>query len=151
MGEISSSAAAPEVIDDYVEAKLASGRLIGPYTGSPFPMYTISPIDLMPNATPGEFRIINQFLYPSGRSVSDSIPQEAVRVRYSGIDDAIWEILSPDTPACLAKTDIQCAYRIFPIRASECCLVGFWWPCNSYFDCALPLGCSSAARFFKRL
>ena len=148
---LSSCAVAPEVVDDYIKAKLACRRLIGPFTASPFPMNKISPIGLIPKATPGEFRIIHHLSYPSGRSINDSIPQEAVRVSYGGIDDAICEILSRDTPSFLAKTDIKCAYRIVPIRASERCLLGVRWQGNLYFDCALPMGCSSSSKIFQEI
>ena len=75
-------------------------------------MNKISPIGLIPKATPGEFRIIHHLSYPSDRSVAVSIPQEAVRVSYGGFDDAICVILSRDTASFFTMTDIKCAYRI---------------------------------------
>ena len=148
---LSSCYAAPEVIDNYIQEEQAMGRIIGPFETSPFPSTKISPVGLIPKAVPGEYRVIHHLSHPSGSSINDSIPREHVQVSYGSVDDAIEVILSHNFPVFMAKTDIRCAYRIVPIRASERGLLGFRWKGKLYFDCALPMGSASSAQIFQTI
>ena len=49
----------------------------------------------------------------------------------------------------MAKCDTECAYRVIPIRPEERGLLGFRWRGKVYFDCALPMGCSSSPAIFQ--
>ena len=147
---LTSCYANPNVIDKYILTERALGRIIGPFEVSPFRNYQISPIGLIPKSTPGEFRVIQHLSFPFGSSLNDSIPREAVDVQYGSIDDAIHAIMRCEAPAAyMAKTDIQCAYRIIPIRPEERCMMGFKWRNGYYFDCALAMGCSSSSKIFQ--
>ena len=64
----------PEVVDQYIEKELSSGRLAGPFPSSPFPYFRVSPLGVVPKKSPGEFRLIQHLSYPSGASVNDYIP-----------------------------------------------------------------------------
>ena len=92
----------------------------------------------------GQFRLIHPFSFPKGSSVSDGIPFEHSRVCYAIIGDAINRIKTVGTGAYLAKTDIQSALRILPINPIEYGLLGMKWDDKYYYDCCMPMGCSSS-------
>ena len=139
----------PEQVERYIEKEMGMGRLIGPYDAVPFEMWKISPVGLVPKAATGEYRVIHHLSYPAGGSVNDGIPRERVAVQYGSIDDAIGAIMSRKSVAFMSKCDIECAYRVIPIRPEERGLLGFRWKGKLYFDCALPMGCSSSAAIFQ--
>ena len=132
----------------YIDREKSRGRLIGPFETPPFENWKISPIGLVLKSSAGEYRVIHHLSYPVGDSVNDGIPRETVSVSYGGIDDAIQAIMGRDS-SVMAKCDIECAYRVIPIRPKERGLLGFRWRCKVYFDCALPMGCSSSAAIFQ--
>ena len=43
----------PEVVDQYIEKELSSGRLAGPFPSSPFPYFRVSPLGVVPEKSPG--------------------------------------------------------------------------------------------------
>ena len=43
----------PEVVDQYTEKELSSGRLAGPFPSSPFPYFSVSPLGVVPKKSPG--------------------------------------------------------------------------------------------------
>ena len=147
---LSSCGMAPGQVDIYLAKEIGLGRVIGPYTAVPFDKWKISPVGLVPKASAGEYRVIHHLSYPCGDSVNDSIPRESVSVSYGSVDDAVWSIMERESVAYLAKCDLECAYRILPIRPEERGLLGFRWRDEIYFDCALPMGCSSSAAIFQR-
>ena len=148
---LSSCDLAPAVIDEYISTERAMGRIIGPFDESPFADYKISPIGLIPKATPGDFRVIHHLSYPRGASINDSIPAECTAVSYGSVDDAVEEIMHHAMPVFMAKTDIKCAYRIVPIRQSGRKFLGFKWRGQLFFDSALAMGCSSSSKLFQMI
>ena len=54
----------PEVLDKKLNKELQSGRLMGPFTQSPYENAVISPLGLQPKKEPGEFRVIHDLSYP---------------------------------------------------------------------------------------
>ena len=51
----------------------------------------------------------------------------------------------------LAKTDIQNAFRIIPIRPQDYSLLGMRWRDSFYYDRCMPMGCSSSCKTFETL
>ena len=49
----------------------------------------------------------------------------------------------------MAKTDIASAFRIISIHPSDLHLVGMKWQGKYYFDCCLPMGCSTSCSIFE--
>ena len=47
-----------EVVDDYLQKELDSGRIDGPFEEVPFKTFQTSPIGVVPKKEPGKFRII---------------------------------------------------------------------------------------------
>ncbi len=93
--------------------------------------------------------MIHHLSFPDGSSINDSISSEFTSVNYARVDDAI-ALVKRLGPGCfLAKTDIQNAFRIIPIRPADYELLGISWEGNFYYDKAMPMGCSSSCRTFE--
>ena len=117
------------------------GRTAGPFdnTPPPFPNFQVSPIGLVPKKQPGQFRTIFHFSYPkTGCSINSSISKEDYSLQYTTIDNAIHAIQA------LGKgTDIQPAFRLFPVHAEDWELLGIKWEDKYYYD-KVPFGLRSA-------
>ena len=49
----------------------------------------LPPLGVIPEKTPGKFRMIHHLSYAKGPSINDSIPPEFSTVKYASVDDAI--------------------------------------------------------------
>ena len=140
----------PQVIDTKIHKELALGRILGPYPiVPPLPNYRISPLGVVPNKVPGEFRVIHHLSYPQGASINDAIPREFSSVTYSSIQDAITMIKSSSATVYMAKFDVESAFRILPIAPTDRPLLGFRLRGLFYMDVVLPMGCSSSCVIFE--
>ena len=86
----------------------------------------------MPKKETGIFRLIHDLSFPKGQSVNDLIPPEEATVRYSSVDDTVKIINSLGCSAFLAKTDIQDALWLIPLKPEEYYLLGITWD-NKFF------------------
>ena len=79
------------------------------------------------------------------------IEKDDFSLQYIKIDDAISALiqLGPDT--FLAKTDIESAFRQFPVHLDDWELLGMRWNNFYYFDKVLPFGLRSAPYIFNQL
>jgi len=84
-------------------------------------------------------------------SVNDGIAHEYSSVSYANIHDAIAFIKQAGPGCFLAKTDIQSAFRIIPINPKDYHLLGMKWNGLYFYDCCMPMGCSSSCRTFETL
>lgn len=139
----------PHIVSAKLMKELTAGRLLGPFKTPPYSLYKISPIGLQPKKSPGEFRLIHHLSYPKGLSINDGIPHELATVQYATINHAIQIIKQLGRGCYLAKTDIESAFKIVPVRPEECNLLGFKWENDYYFDSTLPMGCSSSCAIFE--
>jgi len=73
----------PTAVNEKLEKELRFGRIAGPFDASPLPSLHISPLDLIPKKTPGEFRLIPNLSLPYGNSVNSHIPKAASSVHYA--------------------------------------------------------------------
>ena len=79
-----------EVVDEYLAAELAAGRLAGPFNHPPIPSLQVSPFGVIPkNHQPGKGRWILDLSSPAGHSVNDGIPKDPYSLKYVTVDDAI--------------------------------------------------------------
>ena len=129
--------------------EVLSRRIIGPFDTPPFENFRIFPLGLVPKKAPGEFRLIHQLSFPEGSTVNDGIPKELSSVHYPTIDDAVKKISSLGAGCLIAKTDIKSAFRIIPLHPRDFDLLGLEWEGKFYFDCCLPMGCSSSCHIFE--
>ena len=98
-----------------------------PFRTRLFYPFRISPLDVIPKKTPGEFRLIYHLSYPRGSSVNDGIAPDHTSVSYATIADAIRHIKAAGHGCFLAKTDVKNAFRIIPIRPLDYSLLGMRW------------------------
>ena len=70
---------------------------------------------------------------------------------YVTIDDAILAIVSLGKGSQMAKTDIESAFRQFPVHPDAWELLGMKWEEKYYFDKVLPFGLRSAPFLFNQL
>ena len=139
----------PKIVEEYISAEKAKGRLIGPFSYPPFSNFQINPIGVVPKKDTDKFRIINDLSSPAGSSINDGIDKIFSEVKYSSIIDAI-DLVSKFGAGCfLAKTDIEKAFRLMPIRPDQRHLLGISWQGQYFFDCCLPMGASSSCQLFE--
>lgn len=142
----------PDVIREKIYKELSAGRVRGPFDDPTLPDGTpihVSPLGVVPKSS-GGFRVIHHLSHPRGTSVNDFVPQEASSIRYGTIQDAIQCIKNLGNDVYLAKTDIESAFRIIPIREADQHLLGFTLDDKFYVDAVLPMGASSSCAIFDR-
>ena len=88
----------------------------------------MSPIGLVPKKHSAKFRTIFHLSYPkSGEtSINSSISKDDFSLKCITIDNAIKGILSLGQGCFLAKTDIESAFRLIPLRPSDYELFGMY-------------------------
>lgn len=145
--------AQPEIVSANLDKEIALGRVAGPFPTPPFPNFHISPIGLVPKKHSDKFRTIFHLSYPkSGNSsINYSISKEDYSLQYITIDNAIQGILRLGPGSFLAKTDIESAFRLIPLRPCDYELFGMHWQGKYYYDKVLPFGLRSAPFLFNRL
>ena len=106
------------VIKEKIEFEIKAGRVKGPFKNIPFPDFQISPISVREKSTPGTYRLIHNLSFPhNGSSINENIDACYKSVQYSNINSAITSMLNLPIGAYSAKSDIQDAFRLIPIKA----------------------------------
>ena len=142
----------PDTIRSNLAKEVELGRTAGPFDNPPFPNFQVSPIGLVPKKQPGQFRTIFHLSYPkTGCSINSSIPKEDYSLQYTTIDNAIHAIQALGKGAFMPKTDIQSAFRLFPVHPEDWELLGMKWEGKYYYDKVLPFGLRSAPSIFNQL
>ena len=137
-----------EVVDNYLKNEVKAGRIFGPI--SKFPQkFHCSPLGLVPKKDKNDFRVIHDLSFPPGQSVNDFIPPEHTSVSYEGVYDAIYMLCKIGHAACMAKTDIEKAFRLIPIHPDDQHLFCIYWNGELFMDRALQMGCSSSCQIFQ--
>ena len=141
----------PDIVDKKINKEIHLGRIKGPFDTPPLNNLVISPLGIRPKKVAGEYRVIHNLSHPyNGGSVNAGIPREAASVQYSDLSVAIQHILHFGQYTFLAKSDIQSAFRIIPIKPDNYHLLGFTWKGKFYYDCCLPMGASSSCAIFEK-
>lgn len=143
----------PHVVTANLLKEVALGRVAGPFSTPPFPNFQVSPIGLVPKKHSDKFRTIFHLSFPKSgtTSINSSISKEEYSLQYITIDNAIQGILSLGQGCYLAKTDIESAFRLIPLRPSDYELFGMYWEGSYYYDKVLPFGLRSAPFLFNKL
>ena len=118
-------------------------RVPSPDTTAQFPSV---PHRIGPQKHSTKFRTIFHLSFPkSGEtSINSSIPKKDFSLQYIIIDNAIQGILSLGQGCFLAKTEIESAFRLIPLRPSDYELFGMYWEGGYYYEKVLPFGLRSA-------
>ena len=113
---------------DIIAAKIRKecdvGRLVGPFTTSPFRNFRTSPLSLVPKEDPNEYGLIHHLSFPEDSLVNDFIPDCYATVQYASIRDTSKSIKCIGRGCFMAKTDIKSAFRIIPIHPADYSLLG---------------------------
>lgn len=143
----------PNVVTANLMKEVALGRVAGPFPTPPFPNFQVSPIGLVPKKHSTKFRTIFHLSFPKSgvTSINYSISKEDYSLQYITIDNAIEGILGLGQGSFLAKTDIESAFRLIPLRPSDYELFGMYWQGSYYYDKVLPFGLRSAPYLFNQL
>ena len=151
--------AQPEIVSDNLAKEVALGRLAGPFSALPFPNLQVSPIGLVPKKHSNKVRTIFHLFFPKSgvTSINYSISKDHSlqyitdnAMQYI-IDNAIQGILRHGRGCFLAKTDIESAFRLIPLKPSDYELFGMFWDGNYNYDKVLPFGLRSAPFLFNML
>ena len=130
-----SATANPSVIDENLGKGVVLGCTVGPFTSPPFKNFQVSPIGLVPKKHSGKFRTIFHHSYPkSGNSINSYIDKDNFSLQYVTIDRVIQAILKLGQGCFMAKTDIEAAFRQFPVHSDDWELLGMQWRGKYYFD-----------------
>ena len=109
------------------------------------------PIGVVPKKEPGKWRTILHLSYPEGDSVNDFIPKEDFSLSYVMVDTAIAIIKKLGPGSLPSKVDIESAFRLIPVQASDWPLLGMKWHHKFYFDKVLSMGGRSSCFHFNKL
>ncbi|CAH2315539.1 Hypothetical predicted protein, partial [Pelobates cultripes] len=137
------------ILEDKLRKEVCLGRMAGPFDSPPFPNLRVSPLGLVPKKEPGSFRLIHHLSYPSGGSVNDDIDKEESHVRYASFDRALELVREAGKGALLAKSDIESAFRLFPVHPDCFHLLGCRFQGSFFFDMCLPMGCAISCSYFE--
>ena len=147
-----SAKANPEIVDENLAKEVSMGRTAGPFATPPFTNFQVSPIGLVPKKHTGKFRTIFHLSYPkSSDSINSFIDKDNFSLQYVTIDRVIHAILKLGQGCFLAKTDIEAAFRQYPVHPDDWELLGMCWRGKYYFDKVLPFGLRSAPFKFNTL
>ena len=112
--------ALPEIVSENLTKEVSLGREAAPFSTPPFPNLQVSPIGLAPKKHSTKFRAIFHLSFPKSgvTSINYSISKEDHSLQYITIDNAIERILHHGRGCFLAKTDIESAFRLIPLKPS---------------------------------
>ena len=142
----------PTIVSNNLAKEVALGHTAGPFTNPPFANLQVSPIGIVPKKHSDKFRTIFHLSFPkTGESINSFIEKDDFSLQYIKIDDAIAALIRLGRGTYLAKTDIESAFRQFPVHPEDWELLGMYWNNSYYFDKVLPFGLRSAPYIFNQL
>ena len=140
----------PEAALSKINEEIKLGRIAGPFKIPPLKNFVVSPLALRAKKNSQKIRLLHNLSAPyDGSSINFNIPDEAAKVTYANITNAL-EIILNKKCCFLAKTDIADAFRLIPLAKQDHHLMGFKIKDNFYYDMCLPMGCRSSCAIFER-
>ena len=142
----------PGKVTENIAKEVSLGRTAGPFDHPPLPNFQVSPLGIIPKKHTEKFRTIFHLSYPkTGDSINSFIDKEEFSLTYVTVDEAIknTQLLGPNV--FMAKTDIESAFRLFPVHRDDWELLGMCWQGKYYFEKFLPFGFCSAPFLFNQL
>ena len=103
---------------------------------------------VIPKGTSGQWRLIVDLSFPEENSVNDRIDSTISSLHYVKVDDAVKELFRQGHGSCMAKVDIQSAYRTVPVHPRDWWLLGMQWKGSLFVDTTLPFWLRSATKIF---
>ena len=108
-----------------------------------------SPLRIVLEKNPSEFRLIQHLSFPRGSSINEFIPSDISSASYATISEAISSLKRAGRGCSRAETDIKSAFRIILVHPDDHPLLGMKWENLYYCDHCLPMGCSSSCAIFE--
>ena len=141
------------VVQEYIFKECREEWLLGPFDPSlkEFSQIHASRFGVIPKGTSGKWRLTLDLSSLAGFSINDGISLEYCSLSHTSVDKAAKLAGSLGPHCCLAKVDIQSAYRIIPVHPDDRLLQGIVWQGNLCVDAALPFGLRSAPRIFTAM
>ena len=139
----------PDIVYEKLAKESLRHRLTGPYSQSPLPDLLYSPLGLVPQSVPGNFRLIHDLSFSRNGSINSLIPKRISTVQYDSVDIVVNLVKHYGRFSQLAKCDIKDAFHIIPVHPSDYHLLGFIWNTFCYYDKCLPMGASSSCQIFE--
>ena len=148
-GNMASALLNPQVIDNYLQSEVQTGRVAGPFSQPLLPVLHVSRFGVIPKRhQPGKWRLILNLSSPAGHSVNNGIVGEDYSLQYMKVDDIIVSIMRLERSSLMAKFEVQNAYRIVPADREDRQLLGMEWRGAFYVDKVLPFGVRSDPYIF---
>lgn len=142
----------PEKISRNLEKEISAGRVEGPFSSPPFPNFQVSPLGIIPKKNSDKFRTIFHLSYPkTGHSINSGIDKEPFSLNYITTDNAIEAIQAFGQGTKMAKTDIESAFRLYPVHPEDWELLGMKWEGKYFFEKSIPFGLRSGPFIFNQL
>ena len=142
----------PDVVSAYIQEELCRGHIghVGSLETANQLNIQLSPLGAIPKkGKPGKWRLIMDLSSPKGGSVNEGISKEDCSFHYTSVDRAIEQIRELGVGTCMAKMDVQRAYRNIPVAPNDRRLLGLQWQSQVYIDKVLPFGLRSAPLIFS--
>ena len=119
----------PEVVTANLTDEVSKGRTVGPFPSPPFHNFQVSPIGLVPKKHSDKFRTIFHLSFPKSgtSSINYFIEKDDFSLQYITIDNAIAAVQKFGPGCFMAKTDIESAFRFFPVHPDDWELLGMFW------------------------
>ena len=149
VNNLSSAVEHPLEVNKALEKELKAGRIVGPFKSPPFKKFQISPIGVVPKKN-GKFRMIVHLSNPEKNSINSCIDDVFAEVHYSSITEAINLVLGMGPKAFMAKSDVESAFRLLPIKPDQYHLLCLKWKDEYYVDRCLPMGARSSCALFEK-
>ena len=93
-GNMGSALLNPQVIDNYLQLEVQTGRVAGLFSQPPLAVLHVSPFSVIPKRhQPWKWRLILDLSSPTGHSVNDGIAGEDYSLQYMKVDDIIAGIM----------------------------------------------------------
>ena len=84
----------PQVINNYQQSKVQSGRVVGPFSQPPLPVLHVGCFCVIPKRhQPGKWWLILDLSSPAGHSVNDGIAGKDYSLQYMKVDNIIAGIM----------------------------------------------------------
>ena len=135
-------------VDEAITHEVSQGFLAGPFPHRPFPRFHCSPVSAV-GKPGGKTRLLLDMSSPRDDNLNVLIDSDRYTCRYSSFDNGVRLVVSVGRGAYLAKLDVQDAFRLCPVRQSECYLLGFRWRGCYYVYLRLPYGFRSSPCTFN--
>ena len=117
----------PTIVSNNLAKEVALGHTAGPFTNPPFANLQVSPIGIVPKKHSDNFRTIFHLSFPkTGESINSFIEKDDFSLQYIKIDDAIAALIRLGRGTYRAKTDIESAFRQFPVHPEDWALLGMY-------------------------